>query len=43
MIAGVEKVMTKGVKASLNYQSFTEATDGAESENTLYLSLEYKF
>ena len=43
MIAGVEKVMTKGVKASLNYQSFTEAKDGAESENTMYLSLEYKF
>ena len=43
MIAGIEKVMTKGVKASLNYQSWTDAADDAEAQNTLYLSIEYKF
>lgn len=43
MIVGVEKVMTKGVKASVNYQSWTAAAEGAEAKNTLYLSLEYKF
>lgn len=43
MVMGVEKVMTKGVKASLNYQSWTAATEDAEAENTLYLNLEYKF
>lgn len=43
MIVGVEKTMTKGVKASLNYQSWTDATEDAEAEGTVYLNLEYKF
>ena len=43
MIIGVEKAMTKGVKAAVNYQSWTAATEGADAKNTLYLSLEYKF
>ena len=43
MIVGVQKQMVKGLKVALNYQSWTDATDGAESENTLYLNLEYKF
>lgn len=43
MIVGLEKAMTKGVKASLNYQSWTDATEGTEAEGTVYLNLEYKF
>lgn len=47
IILGIEKQMTKGVKASLNVQSWEDATvEGAEEvdpQNTLYLNLEYKF
>ena len=46
-IVGIEKQMTKGVKLALNLQSFKQATlegeEEAESVNTLYLNLEYKF
>ena len=42
-IYGIERQMTKGVKVALNMQSWTEAADGSEAENTLYLNLEYKF
>ena len=46
-IFGIEKQMTKGVKLALNIQSFKQATlegeEEAESVNTLYLNLEYKF
>ena len=46
-IVGIEKQMTKGVKLALNIQSFKQATlegeEEAESVNTLYLNLEYKF
>ena len=42
-IYGIERRMTKGVTVALNMQSWTDATDGSEAENTLYLNLEYKF
>lgn len=42
-IYGIERQMTKGVTVALNMQSWTDATDGSEAENTLYLNLEYKF
>ena len=42
-IYGIERQMTKGVTVALNMQSWTDAADGSESENTLYLNLEYKF
>ena len=35
--------MAKGVTIALNMQSWTDSSDGAEAENTLYLNLEYKF
>ncbi|MEE2699876.1 MAG: hypothetical protein VYD71_00740 [Bacteroidota bacterium] len=47
MIFGIERKMSEAVKASINVQSWTDATlDGdeeAEARNTLYLNLEYKF
>jgi hypothetical protein len=42
-IYGIERQMTKGVKVALNMQSWTDAANGSEAENTLYLNLEYKF
>jgi len=42
-IYGIERQMTKGVTIALNMQSWTNAADGSEAENTLYLNLEYKF
>ena len=42
-IYGIERQMTKGVTIALNMQSCTDAADGSEAENTLYLNLEYKF
>jgi hypothetical protein len=42
-IYGIERQMTKGVTVALNMQSWTDAADGSEAENTLYLNLEYKF
>ena len=42
-IYGIERQMTKGVTLALNMQSWTDAADGSETENTLYLNLEYKF
>jgi hypothetical protein len=42
-IYGIERQMTKGVTVALNMQSWTDATDGSEAENILYLNLEYKF
>ena len=42
-IYGLERKMAKGVTVALNMQSWTDSSDGAEAENTLYLNLEYKF
>lgn len=42
-IYGIERQMTKGVKVALNMQSWTDAAEGSEAKNTLYLNLEYKF
>jgi len=42
-IYGIERQMTKGVTVALNMQSWTDAADGSEAENTLNLNLEYKF
>tara|TARA_X000001036_G_scaffold410486_1_gene422406 strand:- start:73 stop:180 length:108 start_codon:yes stop_codon:yes gene_type:complete len=35
--------MAKGVTVALNIQSWTDSAEGSESENTLFLNLEYKF
>lgn len=47
MIFGIERQMTKGVKASLNVQSWTNTNENGDPEedatSTLYLNLEYKF
>lgn len=40
---GIEKQMTKGVKASINYQSYTGAEQNSQEQNTFYINLEYKF
>jgi len=42
-IYGVERKMTKGVTVAVNMQSWTDAAEGAETENTIFLNLEYKF
>ena len=42
-IYGVERKMTKGVTIAVNMQSWTDAAEGAETENTIFLNLEYKF
>ena len=42
-IYGIERNMTKGVTVSLNVQSWTNANDESEEQNTLFLNLEYKF
>ena len=36
-IYGLERKMAKGVTIALNMQSWTDSSDGAEAENTLYL------
>ena len=35
--------MTKGVTIALNMQSWTDAAEGSEAEETLFLNIEYKF
>jgi len=42
-IYGIERIMAKGVTVALNIQSWTDSSEGSESENTLFLNLEYKF
>ena len=42
-IYGVERNMAKGVTVALNMQSWTDAAEGSEAEQTLFLNLEYKF
>ena len=42
-IYGIERIMAKGVTVALNIQSWTDSAEGSESENTLFLNLEYKF
>ena len=47
IIFGIERKMAKGVTASINVQSWIDATlegsEEVEAQNTLYLNLEYKF
>jgi hypothetical protein len=43
MIVGIEKEMVKGVKVALNYQSWTNAAENAEAEESVFLNFEYKF
>ncbi len=42
-IYGIERIMAKGVTVALNIQSWADSAEGSESENTLFLNLEYKF
>lgn len=42
-IYGVERKMAKGVTVALNMQSWENNEEGSEVEDTLFLSLEYKF
>ena len=42
-IYGIERNMAKGVTIALNMQSWTDAAEGSEAEQTLFLNLEYKF
>jgi hypothetical protein len=42
-IYGIEREMTKGVTIALNMQSCTDAAEGSEVEETLFLNIEYKF
>ena len=39
----IERKMTKGVTIALNMQSWTDAAEGSEAEEPLFLTLEYKF
>ena len=41
-VYGIERKMTKGVTIALNMQSWTDAAEGSEAEETLFLNLEYK-
>ena len=43
IIYGVERKMAKGVTVALNMQSWENDEEGSEAEETLFLSLEYKF
>ncbi|MGB1932264.1 MAG: hypothetical protein ACPHL8_04365 [Flavobacteriales bacterium] len=43
MIVGIEKEMVKGVKVALNYQNWTNASENAEAEETVFLNFLYKF
>ena len=40
---GIARQMAKGVKLSINIQSWTEAEENAEAERTLFMNLVYKF
>ena len=42
-IYGIERKMAKGVTVALNMQSWVDAADDSEAEQTLFLNLEYKF
>jgi hypothetical protein len=42
-IYGIERKMAKGVTVALNMQSWEDEEEGSEVEETLFLSLEYKF
>ncbi|MAW21147.1 MAG: hypothetical protein CMD16_01975 [Flavobacteriales bacterium] len=42
-VYGIERKMTKGVTIALNMQTWTDAAEDSEAENTLFLNLEYKF
>ena len=42
-IYGIERVMAKGVTIALNIQSWTDAAEGSEAMDKLFLNLEYKF
>ena len=42
-VYGVERKMAKGITIALNMQSWENDAEGSESEETLFLSLEYKF
>tara|TARA_B100001758_G_scaffold247951_1_gene268964 strand:+ start:218 stop:1174 length:957 start_codon:yes stop_codon:yes gene_type:complete len=42
-VYGIERKMTKGVTIALNMQTWTDAPEDSEAENTLFLNLEYKF
>tara|TARA_B100000902_G_scaffold397546_1_gene461669 strand:- start:506 stop:1468 length:963 start_codon:yes stop_codon:yes gene_type:complete len=42
-IYGIERKMAKGVTIALNMQSWTDAAEGSEAEETLFLNLEYEF
>ena len=42
-IYGVERKVAKGVTIAVNMQSWTDAAEGSEAENTLFLNFEYKF
>jgi len=42
-IYGIERKMAKGVTVALNMQSWENDEEGSEVEDTLFLSLEYKF
>ena len=42
-IYGIERNMAKGVTMALNMQSWTDAAEGSEAEQTLFLNLEYTF
>jgi len=42
-VYGIERKMAKGVTVALNMQSWTDAAEGSEAEETLFINLEYKF
>ena len=42
-IYGVERKVAKGVTIAVNMQSWTDAAEGSEAENTLFVNFEYKF
>ena len=42
-IYGIERKIAKGVTIALNMQSWTDAAEGSEAENTLFVNFEYKF
>lgn len=43
VVYGIERKMTQGVSVALNVQSRTDAAEGSEAENILFLNLEYTF
>ena len=42
-IYGIERKVAKGVTIAVNMQSWTDAAEGSEAENTLFVNFEYKF